>query len=87
MGRTGYLSLKFDNEILELILEFTSRPILSINDKYDEQKIKLSERKKERKKNIGVTMILIYDNIYKYVISRKYSLSTSHCTVETTHHI
>ena len=31
-------------------------------------------------------MILKYGNIYKYMISRKYSLSTNHCTVENTHH-
>jgi len=53
-----------------------------MKDKYDEQKIKLSERTK----NIWVKMILIYRNIYKYMISRKYSLLTNHCTVETTHH-
>ena len=109
MGRRGYLSLKSETEILELILYYTSWLILSINDKYNIQEIKLSERKK----NIWVKMILIYGNkrwfkydwdwfvckqaksvpvifeplcIYKYMISRKYSLSTNHCTVETTHH-
>jgi hypothetical protein len=54
MGRTGYLPLKFEIDILELtlqlilqlILQSTSWLILSINDNYDEQKIKLSERKK-----------------------------------------